>query len=171
MPGERKRTLRPGDPVPVRGRHERGPLPGRPPGRTTTLSPRPKRPGRAPPGIPVGGNGAVDAAFPVGRGLLRVEGAVAAGRHTGLFPAREDIGFLSPARTAPAGCGPAMSGGRPAPPSRGRWRCGAGGAPSGGPPAADLQPAGGVEDPRRRRCGGRRRSDPGGMKVPGHRYR
>jgi hypothetical protein len=71
----------------------------------TRLSAWPKRPGRAPPGIPVSGNRAVDAAFPVGRGLLRIEGAVAAGRHKGLFTAQAISMFCRPgfAKAHPAG--------------------------------------------------------------------
>jgi len=91
----------------------------------------PKRPGRAPPGVPVGGNRAVDAAFPVGRGLLRIEGAVAAGRHKGFFTAQAISMFSRPgfAKAHPAG---APSGWNVRDylnqrhhlrAARGRWRC------------------------------------------------
>jgi hypothetical protein len=71
----------------------------------TRLSAWPKRPGRAPPGVPVGGNRAVDAAFPIGRGLFRIEDAVAAGRHTDLFTAQEISRFCRPGfgKAHPAG--------------------------------------------------------------------
>jgi hypothetical protein len=62
----------------------------------TTSSAWPKRPGKAPPGIPVGGNEAIDAAFPLGLGLLRIEGAIAAGRHKILFPAQGICRFCRP---------------------------------------------------------------------------
>lgn len=57
------------------------------------LSSRPECPGRAPPGVPVSGNRAVDTALSLGRGLRRVEGAVATCCHSDLFCVHEDIGF------------------------------------------------------------------------------
>jgi hypothetical protein len=97
----------------------------------TRLSAWPECPGRAPPGVPVGGNRAVDAAFPVSRGLLRIEGAVAAGRHKDLFTAQAISRLCRPgfAKAHPTGASRgANARGLPqstalSPPLLGRWRC------------------------------------------------